>query len=301
MRQSRIQDGVRIALSAIASLFVLSPVVSGCNDERQSESVAAQAAFRVKTHGLIGLRGTVPKHFSFSGHLTPANDKDGDGYIDVPEPDGQECDTCSNGINSCGGPCGGGSSTNTTTCGGRGQCDCSYGGYNLVGYCGGRAGSEVCSFCPSGTHMADPCGTKCIADDATSSADSWVCPDHAPVDCNNGRCCPTETRICCPGSTMCGNSIDACASLSESASSGGSGSGSGGGGCAASCGAAGSTRSSLRSTGCCITGPCLDTCADGCGNAWYEASGRVFGPCSGADTSCLRSAATAAYSSCQQR
>lgn len=287
-----------LAATAVLALPVLSSLAVGCNDESFNEAVAATAAVRARTRGLKGLGGTRPKGVPPNvERLQPA-----DGYIDVPPSDGQECDVCADGISNCGGPCGGGSSTETTACGGHGQCDCEYGGYQLVGYCGSRPSSEVCSFCPPNSRMADPCGDKCVVDDPTSSPspDSWLCPDRAPIDCGNGRCCQLETSVCCPGTTMCGNTHKACASLSSEESSRGPGTTSGGGGgCSTSCADVGATPSSLRPGGCCSGGGCMSTCADSCGNAWYEAGGRVFGPCSGADTGCLTNAATAASMNCR--
>jgi hypothetical protein len=53
-------------------------------------------------------------------------------------------------------------------------------------------------------------------------------------------------------------------------------------------------RASTLRTGCCTLPQAgLSSCADGCGNAWYECGGRVFGPCPPGDTACVMRAAEA--------
>lgn len=97
---------------------------------------------------------------------------------------------------------------------------------------------------------------------------------------------------------------------------GGTGGGSGGGGGGSvGCGppAFGGGCSSLGTgftaarlgNGCCSFSSCdrggeLGSCSDGCSNGWYEAQGRIFGPCdvSGGGGSCLQSAASAAVNAC---
>ena len=97
----------------------------------------------------------------------------------------------------------------------------------------------------------------------------------------------------------------------------GGGSGGGGGGSNVGCGppSFGGGCSSLGSSftaarlgnGCCSWSTCerggqLGSCSDGCSNGWYEAQGRIFGPCnvSGGANSCLQNAASAAINACMR-
>jgi hypothetical protein len=117
---------------------------------------------------------------------------------DVRPTGGQQCDVCINGVSNCGGPCGGGGG-GEATCGSPGECDCSLGGYALIGYCGSRPPSSVCTFCPPGTKLSDPCGTQCEILDGYASKvpppDGKVCPSDYPVTCGSTACCPQHHAV----------------------------------------------------------------------------------------------------------
>lgn len=221
---------------------------------------------------------------------------------------GQECDMCINGVSNCGGPCGGGgggASEDPGTssgggyggdCGSPGQCSCSVGGYGLIGFCASRPPSAVCTYCPPGTTLADPCGTKCTVreEDKAPKPEGNHCPEDYPVACGTKSCCPSSHAVCCRNTAYCGSSSSACDDVDFT--SGSSGGGGGGGGCSWTC-PAGLRQASLR-TGCC-SGTCPASCADACGNAWYEARGQLFGPCSAQNTGCMQNAAQGAVNACR--
>lgn len=221
---------------------------------------------------------------------------------------GQECDMCINGVSNCGGPCGGGgggvdedpgSNVGGGSCGSPGQCACSVGNYGLIGFCASAAPSAVCTYCPPGTSLADPCGTKCKVDDEEKGPkpEGTHCPDDYPVACGNKSCCPSSHSFCCGNTAFCGTSSTACKDVDAPPPSSGGGSSSGGGGCSWSC-PGGFRKASLR-TGCCSVGACPDSCSDACGNGWYEARGSLFGPCSVQNTSCMQNAARGALNACR--
>lgn len=235
--------------------------------------------------------------------------------IGVKPATGQECDMCINGISNCGGPCGGGGGGDYTDdpgmssggsggdCGAPGQCACSVGNYGLVGFCGSRPPSAVCTYCPPGTTLADPCGTKCTVEeeDKAPQPEGKHCPEDYPVACGSSACCPSSHSVCCSNTAYCGNSRSACDDVDKPTSTSGGSSGGGGGGGGGSCAWAcpsGLRKASLR-TGCCSVGSCPSSCSDTCGYGWYEANGSLFGPCTVKNTSCMQNAARAALNACR--
>lgn len=216
------------------------------------------------------------------------------------------CDQCINGVSNCGGPCGGTPDPEafpppSGTCGNPGQCPCSLGGSGLVGFCGSRPPSSVCTYCPPGTQLLDPCGTKCtVVDPDDDRSDGKHCPETHPVTCGSSSCCPTSHSMCCANKAYCGTSVEACLDVDQLGNAGSSGGGGGGGACTLTTCPAGLKRASLRTSGCCSTaGSCVQSCADGCGQSWYEARGRLFGPCATGNTSCMQSIAQSAVNACR--
>jgi hypothetical protein len=56
--------------------------------------------------------------------------------------------------------------------------------------------------------------------------------------------------------------------------------------------------------GCCSFSACpsggqFGSCADGCGNGWYESVGQLFGPCPAGDQACLQVQAPGALAACK--
>lgn len=93
----------------------------------------------------------------------------------------------------------------------------------------------------------------------------------------------------------------------DNTGTGGGGGNNGGVGCGApagGCGVLGGSYVSARlGSGCCYYSSCtrgqLGSCADGCGNGWYEVGTSLYGPCESGNSSCLQSAANAAVRACQ--
>jgi hypothetical protein len=102
----------------------------------------------------------------------------------------------------------------------------------------------------------------------------------------NGRQRRGEVPFCCVNQAYCGEDLDACADVDGDS-----------GACAVDCAASGVFTAQLR-VGCCADGGCVDSCADGCFNVWYEANGQLFGPYAGDDQGCVTAAAESAVNAC---
>lgn len=290
------KTSISARFSSLMPVAILLPtlLVSACEDGETDDKVT----YSTKEQAYVAAR--VSKAIEGQAKKIPGTDPastanaNGCGYCDVLR-----------GVDNCGKPCSGHSGGYAeTACGSPGQCECSSGNYYLVGRCPSRAPLE-CTFCPPGTSLGDPCGDKCMVDNEyeAPSPDGTACPNDYPVTCGGGSCCPNSHSVCCADSIMCGNTYAACANSGSSSGGSGSGSGGGSGGSCADfanrCSSMGSYNASLRA-GCCNDNGCVRSCVDGCGSAWYEADGRMFGPCSGQDSGCLERAAEQAVSFCYE-
>jgi hypothetical protein len=298
------------AFGALAALAPIAIIVAGCPGADSTIAATQPVPYVAAAEAAVTPDGTKTKSATpiVSGVLKAQGGGDCDECIDGvsncggpcgggPDPGGQACDQCINGVSNCGGPCGGGGDPGAGgTCGDPGQCACSVGGYGLIGFCGSRPPSAVCTYCPPGTTLSDPCGDKCdvIDQDKAPTPQGTHCPETFPVACGSKSCCPNSHPVCCPNSSYCGNSASAC---QDAPDIGGSSGGGGGGGCGWSCPA--QFRSASTRTGCCSVGSCPDACSDACGNGWYEAKGGQYGPCNAQNTSCMQSAAQAAVNACR--
>ncbi len=219
-----------------------------------------------------------------AGAMCNGNTEPQQSYVNYAD---QACDTIVNGIPPEGCPGNAGSPGQDPT-----QYNCPVGTAADPNFCGVCSTTMQCEYCPSGYNCpSDPCGSHCVP--------AATCPAGYPVDCNNGYCCPGDHPVCCGDGTTCGTDDSACGS------SGGGGGGGGGGGLGCGtppqgCGALGAGYyTSQLGDGCCVSnGDCSASCGDDCGTAWYEANGRVYGPCNVQDQSCMQSAAAAAIAAC---
>lgn len=140
---------------------------------------------------------------------------------------------------------------------------------------------------------------------------SGSCRTGAGSCMNIGEVAVADTD--CPKSCAKGlvDTVDGCKVMDEPMNGGtGGGGGSSNVGCGppsfGGCSALGSGITNARlGNGCCSYSTCerggdLGSCTDGCGAGWYEAQGRIFGPCETATGTCIQNAATAAVNACKK-
>jgi MYXO-CTERM domain-containing protein len=107
-------------------------------------------------------------------------------------------------------------------------------------YCG----NDLC--CPSGYSCGGNCGYECCGG----------CPAGYPIDCNNGKCCPSGAHCTASGCAYDGSGSGSYSSGSYSSQDS----------------ALAVCDSTADFEGCDL----LQACANGNGQAWYDADGRIF-------------------------
>lgn len=64
--------------------------------------------------------------------------------------------------------------------------------------------------CPEGSCCSGPDSCReCVATQPLPTP-AYVCPEQTPIDCGNGKCCGSNTPVCCPDTGMCATSLAAC-------------------------------------------------------------------------------------------
>lgn len=82
----------------------------------------------------------------------------------------------------------------------------------VVCVAGTAAGGRACGTvsCPA-TMCCTGCGCgRCTRREETRTTGAYACPGTHPVDCGNGKCCGSATRVCCSDGTCCGGATPVC-------------------------------------------------------------------------------------------
>lgn len=285
---------LRRALSAFA---IVALFIAACGETSTVGSVDAEGYVDAEQRPVLGAEGP--------GVPSPEG---GTGTRNIRPLNGSQCDVCDaiRGVDNCGNPCGGAAEP---SCGTPGQCPCSFADYTLIGLCASRPPSSACTFCPPGTRSSDPCSEQCeIVDEKEAPPPTRTrCPSSHPVSCGASKtCCPSSHSACCPGGSVCGASSADCSDepwYARQRDDGASGAGRStpspgtGSGCGVAC--TGGLQSAKLRPGCCQGSVCPSSCADGCGNSWYEVKGGLYGPCATRDVACLQNVAAQAVKACR--